>query len=94
MGSLLSMFTGAAAQPQQQTVTNNSGNLASSLLGSLLGGGQTAQVQQTTRTNTGTNSALSLLGSLLSTDTSASKANANNASNGTELLGLLTSLMK
>ncbi len=95
MGSLLSMFTGGAAQPQQQTVSNNSGNLATSLLGSLLGGGQSAQVQQTVQPKASSgNSALNLLGSLLSTDTSASRANNNSASNGTELLGLLSALMK
>ena len=63
------------------SVTNTNSNPAAGLLGSLLGGSST--------TSSSANTGLNLLGSLLGGSTPTASQ-----SNGTELLGLLTSLMK
>ncbi len=106
LNSLSTATTATAAKPKQEnkvdfsdgidlsdiagllggaSVSNVNNNPAAGLLGSLLGGASQPQQQAT---NTG----LDLLGSLLGGGTST-KPTANQ-SNGTELLGLLTSLMK
>ena len=66
-------------------VTNTQQNPAAGLLGSLLGGGSSAKQE--------TNDLTSLFGSLLGGSTTTAQNNAK-AADGTELLGLLTSLMK
>ena len=89
VGSLLSMFTGTSASQ------NTGSNAAASLLGSLLGSSTTSTAASSkTASNNTAASALGLLGSLVSTDTSTKAATTNSSSNGTELLGLLSSLMK
>ncbi|MBQ6333949.1 MAG: DUF937 domain-containing protein [Erysipelotrichaceae bacterium] len=64
------------------SVTNTNSNPAAGLLGSLLGGSSTTS-------SSSANTGLNLLGSLLGGSTPTASQ-----SNGTELLGLLTSLMK
>ena len=108
LNSLSTATTATAAKPQTQSskvdfsdgidlsdiagllggasVSNVNNNPAAGLLGSLLGGAST-------QTQSSANTGLDLLSSLLGGGTTTQKPTANQ-SNGTELLSLLTSLMK
>lgn len=87
LSDVMGLLSGASASSQKKS---SSSSLAGNLLGSLLGGGTTqTQKKQSSGLDVG-----NLMGALLGGGTQQQQVQQTPQSNGTELLSLLTSLMK